>query len=58
VLRDTCWPAFRKDAQVDTERLVAFQEWLESRALIDRVIPQDELVDRRFVEHANAVLDP
>jgi NitT/TauT family transport system substrate-binding protein len=57
-LRDMCWPQSRRDGHVNTEGLMTFQEWAKSRTLIDRVVPQDELVDRRFVDHANAVLDP
>lgn len=57
-LRDLCWPVFRADGRVGTEGLMDLQRWFASRALVDGVVPEDELVDDRFVEHANAVLNP
>jgi NitT/TauT family transport system substrate-binding protein len=58
ILRDICWPTYRKDGSVGTEGLMGYQEWLESRGLLDHVIPQEDLVDRRFVVQANAVTSP
>ena len=58
VLRDTCWPALRAEGRLTTEGSMALQEWLLSRSLIDRIIPESELSESRFVEHVNAVLEP
>jgi NitT/TauT family transport system substrate-binding protein len=58
VLRGTCWPALRPEARASTEGSTALQEWLVSRELIDRVIPESELVESRFVDHAAKVLEP
>jgi NitT/TauT family transport system substrate-binding protein len=57
-LKKVCWPVFRKDGHVGIDGLMAYQQWLVSRALIDRVVPPAELLDERFVEHANEILNP
>jgi NitT/TauT family transport system substrate-binding protein len=57
-LNGMCWPTFREDGRVGTDGFIEYQEWLRSRELIDRVLPAEDLVDERFVEHANAVVDP
>lgn len=57
-LQEMCWPVFRKDGRVRTEGFMEYQAWLQSRELIDRILPASELVDERFVEHANAVVTP
>jgi hypothetical protein len=33
-----------------------FQSWLVSRGLIDEALPQDELIDSRFIERAAAAV--
>jgi len=51
-----CWPTGRDDARVDMETIRGYQEWFVSRGLMDRVLTEDELVDHRFIDHANALL--
>lgn len=57
-LQEMCWPVFREDGRVRTEGFMEYQAWLQSRELIDRILPASDLVDERFVEHANTVVTP
>jgi len=56
LLRSACWPPIRNDGRVDAGSLLGYQEWAVSRGIADRVLTTDELVDHRFVDHANAIL--
>lgn len=57
-LQEMCWPTYREDGRVGTEGFMEYQAWLQSRELIDRVIPEADLLDERFIDHANAVVNP
>jgi len=52
----TCWPVTDDDARVDAALFREYQEWNVAHGFVDRVLPDDELVDHRFFDHANAVL--
>ena len=56
LLQKACWPSIRDDGQVDTEQLLKFQAWAKSQGFVDREVTGDQLVDRRFLERANAAL--
>jgi NitT/TauT family transport system substrate-binding protein len=56
LLRDACWPSIRADGQVDVDQLLQFQAWARSKGFVDKDVPRDQFVDRRFVERANAAL--
>lgn len=51
-----CWPVTGGDARVDPAVFRGYQEWNVSHGFVDRILSDDELVDRRFFDHANAVL--
>jgi hypothetical protein len=51
-----CWPVTADDARVDAAIFRGYQEWNVSHGFVDRILSDDELVDRRFFDHANAVL--
>ena len=52
-----CWPPIRGDARIDASALRGYQEWNVARGFLDRVLAEDELVDHRFIDYANDVLD-
>ncbi|MGD8818171.1 MAG: ABC transporter substrate-binding protein [Acidobacteriota bacterium] len=52
-----CWAPTTDDARIDPSVFRGYQEWNVKRGLLDRVLADDELFDRRFIDHANAVLD-
>jgi NitT/TauT family transport system substrate-binding protein len=56
LLREACWPSIHDDGRVDVEQLLQFQAWARSKGYVDQDVPADQLVDRRFVERANAAL--
>jgi len=49
-----CWPSGPEDGRFDIAMLHGFQDWAVSRGLMDRVLSEDEIVDPRFMESANA----
>ena len=53
---EACWPTGPDDARVDISTLIPFQEWLVSQGLVERVLSEDEMVDHRFMDGANAIL--
>jgi len=53
-----CWPVTTDEASVDASVFRRYQEWNVAHGFVDRVLPDDQLVDRRFFDYANAVLRP
>jgi len=51
-----CWPVTTDDAHVHASVFRGYQEWNVAHGFVDRVLRDDELVDDRFFDHANAVL--
>jgi NitT/TauT family transport system substrate-binding protein len=51
-----CWPTGGDDARFDMATIRGYQEWFVSRGLMDRALTEDELVDHRFIDAANARL--
>ncbi len=51
-----CWPTPTEHARIGPSAFRRYQEWLVGRGLLTRVLSDDELVDHRFVDHANAEL--
>jgi len=51
-----CWPTGLDDARVDASTLRGYQEWAVARGLMQRTLSDAELVDHRFIDHANAEL--
>ena len=57
LLERACWPVAPPEAQVNTDAIRGYQEWSVERGLMNRVVEDDELVDRRFLEAAARTLD-
>ncbi|MFW6198366.1 MAG: ABC transporter substrate-binding protein [Acidobacteriota bacterium] len=55
-LEAACLPAPSVDGRIDPASLMAYQEWSARRGLTSRVIPEEELVDHRFIDAATAAL--
>jgi len=51
-----CWPVTTDDAAVDATVFRGYQEWNVTHGFLDRVLGDDEVVDRRFFDYANAAL--
>lgn len=51
-LRTMCWAHMDADGRMLTDGILGYQEWALTRGLVDRVLSDDELVDRRFIEAA------
>ncbi|HSG00434.1 MAG TPA: ABC transporter substrate-binding protein, partial [Vicinamibacterales bacterium] len=51
-----CWPTPTEEARVDPADFRGYQDWLVRRAVLDHVVPDDDLLDARFVNFANAEL--
>ncbi len=51
-----CWAPIPDDARIDAAVFRGYQEWNVAHGLLDRVLADDELVDNRFIDHANEVL--
>lgn len=56
VLKSSCWPAFRDDGTIAVETVAEFEQWGMSQGLLDAMIDPAQLIDMRFVDHANRVL--
>jgi NitT/TauT family transport system substrate-binding protein len=55
-LSDACWPVPPEDGRLDAAAFHGYQEWSVEHGLLDHVVRPDELLDQRFVDHANAAL--
>lgn len=55
LVKQLCWPSADPTGRIRPEGLMELQAWLLSRGLIDAVIPEEELIDTRFIDRANAV---
>lgn len=44
-----CWPGTRADGRLEYASFRAYQEWAVARGLLDRVLSEDEVIDRRFL---------
>lgn len=54
VLERACWPVAPAGGQIATPGLRAYQEWSVARGLSDRVLSDEEIIDRRFFGAATA----
>lgn len=52
-LTAACWPAARADARIPDAAFDDYQRWMVRRGQAERVLPDEELIDRRFFERAN-----
>jgi NitT/TauT family transport system substrate-binding protein len=57
LIEAACWTAISDDGAIRTEGLMAFQEWLIEREMMDEIVPVEDFWNPRFVEAAVAVLD-
>ncbi|MFC1848207.1 ABC transporter substrate-binding protein [Chloroflexota bacterium] len=58
LLLKNCLSPARSDGEIETDNLIAFQEWAHENGYIDAIIPLDQLVDTRFADHAIEELGP
>lgn len=56
-LEAACWPAAPAGARVDAVAVRGYQEWSVTRGLLTSVLPDDQIIDSRFVELAAAKPD-
>jgi NitT/TauT family transport system substrate-binding protein len=52
------WPQVYLDGRIRVEDILTFQDWLYDNKLVDQKLTIDQLVDTRFIDHANRVLGP
>lgn len=55
-VREACWPDARPDGRIPTGAFRDYQRWMLDRDLVERLLEEDEFVDRRFIQHANEAL--
>jgi ABC-type nitrate/sulfonate/bicarbonate transport system substrate-binding protein len=56
LLEEACWAHFAKGARINTDSVIAFQEYLFDRGLIDAVVPVDVFYDPTYTDHAVSVV--
>jgi NitT/TauT family transport system substrate-binding protein len=52
-LTAACWASMHDDGEVPAAGLTGYQEWAVAQGLIEQVMPEDEILDRRFIEAAS-----
>lgn len=57
IIRKICLPSFHSDGHVNTESILAVQDWAYDKGFIDSKVPVDQLIDMSFAEYANRVLE-
>ncbi len=57
ILREICFISFHPDGHVNTQSIIAFQDWAYKKGYIDSRITLDQLIDMSFAEYANRVLE-
>jgi len=51
-LATMCWMAIEPDGSLHPEGFEGYQQWAVGRDLLDHVVPDSELIDRRFIRPA------
>ncbi len=51
-IKASCWTSFVEDGTVDTESMLAFQEWAFEKGYVDGILELDQLWDSQFIEEA------
>lgn len=54
-LEAMCWVSIDADARVRSQGFTGYQEWALEQGLVDRILSDDELVDRRFIDSDSAL---
>ena len=57
LVEQICWPAIRSDGQINSESILAFQDWAVSNDYLDDAVTVEQFWDPSFIEYANEVLD-
>jgi NitT/TauT family transport system substrate-binding protein len=57
ILRRICLPPIYSDGHVNTQSIVAFQDWAYEKGFIDSKIALDQLIDMSFAEYAYGILE-
>jgi NitT/TauT family transport system substrate-binding protein len=58
LLGEACWPVSPSDGQADPDSLQGYQTWAVAQGFTDRLLPGDELIDRRFMDAAVRLAAP
>jgi len=56
LLQATCWPSMRDSGAINLERLMEFQRWGMEKGEIDAILTEEQLMEPRFINAANAAL--
>jgi NitT/TauT family transport system substrate-binding protein len=52
LLKQICWPSFRKNGQINVDSVLAFQTWAVAHGWLDGELSSDQLWDASFVQAA------
>lgn len=52
LLRRACWPAMAEDGAINSDSILAFQEWAIQQGLVDRAATAAQIMDTTFVDQA------
>jgi len=55
-LTTACWVSMDDDGHIPLAGLTGYQQWVMQRGLLDRVMPEEELIETRFIDAAIARL--
>jgi len=56
ILERSCWPAFRADARINLESVLAYQQWAKDQHYLDQIATAAELWDSSFVVASDTAL--
>jgi len=53
-LTSMCWLPMDGDGRIRADGFAGYQQWAMERGLVDRILAEDEMIDRRFLRAANS----
>jgi NitT/TauT family transport system substrate-binding protein len=56
LLKEACWPSFRKDGRINTQSVLEFQSWAVEKGYMEKTVAIEKIWDPNFIEYANHVL--
>jgi NitT/TauT family transport system substrate-binding protein len=48
-----CWTASPPDGAINVDSIMAYQSWLQTQGVLDRILKPEEFLDQQFVDAAN-----
>jgi len=57
-IKAACWTSFRPDGSIDSEAVTNFGEWALAKGYIDTPLTFEQIVDTKYLESANHILNP